>query len=107
MIRCERCGLLIEDESITERLRYELFDGRYEGRIVHRCPACGGGCLVSAKKCVVCGGYFTEDELRDFACEDCRDVVLAKFAYCLSGFDDREREVLSSLYRNDRLEPMF
>lgn len=69
MYKCVSCGNIFEEGEQAvweethglERPPYEKFCS---------CPSCGDD-FEGAKRCVVCGGYFLEDELNDGICDNC------------------------------------
>lgn len=79
MLKCEKCGKIVEAENLVKERRFFADYGStplYEE--VSVCPFCGCGNFIEVDKCENCGEYYSVREEGGCLCDDCLSKATAK-----------------------------
>lgn len=111
MFKCENCGSVFENPEIKKGYLCECgMQSIYES--IGVCPNCSCDEYHEAKKCSVCGEYFSETELFGGTCQQCIDEYTFDIDGCyeLSQNDNPSIEIngfLATMFSKSQIEDLL
>ena len=110
---CEDCGCVFGDEDMvaTSGVVSEVWGVDYceeDGC----CPRCKSSSVAEGKKCAVCGGFYSEDDIHSDVCNSCIEKYGKDFEFCERVCEDekvtiRISSLLASLFDESDIEAIL